>query len=337
MALSEYYGMFAAIGGAVCFGLGNVIIKWQGEKMKPYAVNAIRLIFSALVYLIILAATGVLVSTFSFDWKTALLLTGGSFITLIFGDTIFFFSQQLIGLSRAYPIAVSYPLLTYIISMIIGDEQFDYFKMLGVVLVIIGVYLIASSTSSKKEEIVKDKGEEIANDTNRLVEQVEQIVNTKSELERKSKVLIILGVVGAIVTAISWTLGTIMMSRALVNVSDNILDKLQANAYRIFCIAPIASLVFYIGDYGHQKSEFSWKGFLLIIVAGIIGCTAGSLFYLLALSYLPASTTAAITASSPLIATPLSIIFLKEKFSWKLIIGTIITIGGIWLILYFAI
>jgi len=180
MALSEYYGMFAAIGGAVCFGLGNVIIKWQGGKIKPYAINAIRLVFSALVYLIIIAATGVLVSTFSFDWKTALLLAGGSLIAILFGDTIFFFSQQLIGLSRAYPIAVSYPLLTYIISMIIGDEQFDYFKMLGVVLVIIGVYLIASSTSSKKGEIVKENGDDIANDTNRLVEQEKQIVNTKT-------------------------------------------------------------------------------------------------------------------------------------------------------------
>ncbi|MHA1124644.1 MAG: DMT family transporter [Candidatus Heimdallarchaeota archaeon] len=335
MAFSDYYGMFAAIGGAICFGLGNVIIKWQGGKIKPYAINAIRLIFSSIVYLIILAATGVLVSTFSFDWKTALLLSGGSLIAVLFGDTIFFFSQQLIGLSRAYPIAVSYPLLTYIIAMIIGDEQFDYINIIGVVLVIIGVYLIASSTS-KKEEIVKETIDGSETNDNRLEEQIDQVVNTKDELAKKSRLLIILGIVGAIITAISWTLGTIMMSRALVNVSDGILVKLQANAYRIFCIAPIATIVFFVGDSGNQKSEFSWKGVLFIILAGIIGNTAGSLLYLLAVSYLPASTTAAITASSPLIATPLSIIFLKEKFSWKLIIGTVLTIGGIWLILYFT-
>ncbi|MHA1504619.1 MAG: DMT family transporter [Candidatus Heimdallarchaeota archaeon] len=334
MAFSDYYGMFAAIGGAICFGLGNVIIKWQGGKIKPFAINAIRLVFSSIVYLIILAATGVLISTFSFDWKTALLLAGGSLIAVFFGDTIFFFSQQLIGLSRAYPIAVSYPLLTYIISMIIGDESFEYIKMIGVVIVIIGVYFIASSTNFKNEEIVKEENTDEA--INRLEEQIDQIVNTKSELEKKSRLLIILGIVGAAITAISWALGTIMMSRALVNVSDGILDKLQANAYRIFCIAPIATIVFYVGNNGNQKSEFSWKGILFIILAGIIGNTAGSMLYLLAVSYLPASTTAAITASSPLIATPLSIIFLKEKFSWKLVIGTVLTIGGIWLILYFA-
>ena len=336
MVLTEYYGMFAAIGGAICFGLGNVIIKWQGGRIKPFAINAIRLIFSSIVYVIILAATGVLVSTFSFDWKTALLLSGGSLIAVLFGDTIFFFSQQLIGLSRAYPIAVSYPLLTYIISMIIGDESFDYIKMIGVVVVIIGVYLIASSTNSKKEEIITEKNDSNGTDINRLEEQIDQVVNTKAELERKSRLLIILGILGAVVTAISWAFGTIMMARALVNVSDNILDKLQANAYRIFCIAPIATIVFYVGNHGNQKSEFSWKGILFVILAGIIGNTAGSLLYLLAVSYLPASTTAAITASSPLIATPLSIIFLKERFSWKLVIGTVLTLGGIWLILYFA-
>jgi drug/metabolite transporter (DMT)-like permease len=281
-------------------------------------------------------ATGTLVSTFSFDWKTALLLSGGSLLAIILGDTIFFFSQQLIGLSRAYPIAVSYPLLTYLISLIIGDEQFDYIKMIGVVLVIIGVYFIASSTSKKKDEVIISNENESNDENNRLIQQEEQIVNTKSELEKKSRLLIILGILGAFVTAFTWAFGTIMMSRALVNVNDNILDKIQANAYRIFCIAPIASIVFYIGDHGKQKSEFTWKGVIFIIIAGIVGNTAGSLLYLLAVSYLPASTTAAITASSPLIATPLSIIFLKEKFSWKLVIGTILTIGGIWLILYFT-
>ncbi len=42
MAITDFLGEIAAIGGAVCFGLGNVIIKSQGGKIKPMAVNLIR-------------------------------------------------------------------------------------------------------------------------------------------------------------------------------------------------------------------------------------------------------------------------------------------------------
>ncbi|MHA1212401.1 MAG: EamA family transporter, partial [Candidatus Heimdallarchaeota archaeon] len=54
MALSSFYGELAAIGGAICFGLGNVLIKSQGDKIKPMAINAIRLGFSAIFYFILL-------------------------------------------------------------------------------------------------------------------------------------------------------------------------------------------------------------------------------------------------------------------------------------------
>ncbi|MHA1122229.1 MAG: EamA family transporter, partial [Candidatus Heimdallarchaeota archaeon] len=92
---------------------------------------------------------------------------------------------------------------------------------------------------------------------------------------------------------------------------------------------------FFAGNRGKQKSKFTKKGVLLVLLAGIIGNTFGSLFYLLALSFTEASTTAAITAASPLIASPLSILFLKEKTSLVLFMGTLLTISGIWLIILY--
>ena len=43
MTFNDYFGELAAISGAICFGLVTVIIKSQGKKIKPIAVNAIRL------------------------------------------------------------------------------------------------------------------------------------------------------------------------------------------------------------------------------------------------------------------------------------------------------
>lgn len=109
------------------------------------------------------------------------------------------------------------------------------------------------------------------------------------------------------------------------------LDGLPATAFRIVCVTPISLLIFASTSRGKYKSKFSWKGLLFIIIAGLIGNTAGGLLYAFALQYSTASTTAA----APLIATPLSVIFLKEKISWKLVVGITITICGIWLIILF--
>ena len=54
MPLSDIYGELAAIAGAVCFGISNVIIKSQRNKIKPITINSIRLSFSAIFYLVLI-------------------------------------------------------------------------------------------------------------------------------------------------------------------------------------------------------------------------------------------------------------------------------------------
>ncbi|MBK5113364.1 MAG: DMT family transporter [Candidatus Heimdallarchaeota archaeon] len=332
MVFSDYFGELAAIAGAICFGLGNVIIKSQGSKIKPMAVNAIRLSFTAVFYLILLLSLGALRTAFSLDYRTGLLLVGGSILGIIFGDVVFYFSQQLIGLSRSYPIAASYPLLTYLIGIILRYEIYDLLRIQGVMLVVLGVYLVSSSTESDIDKYIRISNIKPIN--YQFIEEQEQKKDNNSEaidqVKRKKRNLI-LGILGAATTALCWAIGTIMLDRALTIEIPGI----NANAYRTICIAPLALAIFFVGNRGKQKSEFSRKGVLLVLLAGIIGNTLGSLFYLFALSYTDASTTAAITAASPLIAAPLSILLLKEKMSLVLVLGTLLTISGIWLIILY--
>ncbi|NHJ32463.1 MAG: DMT family transporter [Asgard group archaeon] len=332
MAITDFLGEITAIGGAICFGLGNVIIKSQGSKIKPIAVNAIRLSFTAVFYLILMLSTGALRAAFSLNYKTGLLLVGGSTLGIIIGDVVFYFSQQLIGLSRAYPIAVSYPLLTYIIGIILGYEFYDLFRIQGVMLVVLGVYLVSSSTESDTNKYIRiDNHSSIDYYKLEELEQFEVLDSSSIDQTKKKNRNIILGILGAMTTAVCWTIGTIMLDRALT--ID--IPGINANAYRMICITPLALIVFAAGNRGKLKSKFSKKGVLLVLLAGIIGNTAGSLLYLFSLSFTEASTTAAITAASPLIASPLSILLLKEKMSLVLLMGTLLTISGIWLIILY--
>jgi drug/metabolite transporter (DMT)-like permease len=370
MVFEGFLGELAAIAGAISFGIGNVLIKSQSDKIKPFAINAIRLLLTAIIYFIILISTGLLKEAFSLGWRSSLFVIGGSLAGIVIGDLIFFFSQQLIGLSRAYPIAVSYPFFTYIIELLFFDEKFRWLRMLGVILVILGVYFISVSTKSPEQEPiairtdrdeVEDESGIIASDKKYTVTERNQTIDKtilelgdknnfseknnsinddksffqkcKEQLgfkkEIKNNKMFLLGLFLAIGTAICWTAGTLLMDRVLT--TD--INGIAINGLRMICIAPIAQVIFFSFNHGKNKSQFSLKGVLLVILAGLIGNTVGGLLYVYALTYTYASTTAAITAAAPLVATPLSIIFLKEKFNWILLIGTILTIAGIWLII----
>ncbi|NHJ86408.1 MAG: DMT family transporter [Asgard group archaeon] len=329
MVIIDFLGEIAAIAGAVCFGIGNVIIKSQGSKIKPIAINFIRLSFSAIFYLILLLSLRTLKETFMLDAKSGLLIVGGTLLGVITGDVIFYFSQQLIGLSRAYPIAVSYPLLTYIIEIIFKTQTYSIFRIQGVILVILGVYLVTTSTqkqtdlyirNNSRKRIILSKDDQESND-----KETKELDN----LAQASRRRIILGIVLAITTAFCWAIGTILMD---VGITEEI-SGISLNGYRLICASPAAIIIFFAGNRGKQKSQFTVKGFFLVLLAGILGNTIGGLLYVYALAYSAASTTAAISASAPLIAAPLSVIFLKEKMSLLLIMGTIITITGIWLII----
>ncbi|MBN1330796.1 MAG: DMT family transporter [Candidatus Heimdallarchaeota archaeon] len=329
MAVTDYLGEIAAISGAICFGLSNVLIKSQSGKIKPTAINAIRLTFSAIFYLILILSMGLLKTTFTMNLRTSLFLMFGTLLGVVIGDVIFYFSQQLIGLSRAYPIASSYPLLTYIVGIILGYELYDKFRIQGVLLVILGVYCVTSSTEDKLNNLFLYQKYNLQSIL--LLSEDEKIErkNKSVKLIKKHKQFIVLGILGAFTTQICWTFGTILMDRGL----DVDVSGVSANAFRIITVAPIAILVFGMSNRGKQKSVFSWKGFIIILIAGIFGNTIGGLLYVFALSYTSASTTAAITAAAPLIAAPLSVVFLKEKFSILLFIGTLLTVIGIWLII----
>ncbi|HUT80522.1 MAG TPA: DMT family transporter [Candidatus Bathyarchaeia archaeon] len=329
MPLSDFYGELAAIAGAICFGLSNVLIKSQSGKIKPMAINAIRLTFSALFYFILILSMGMLKTTFTMNFKTSLFLVLGTLLGIVIGDVIFYFSQQLIGLSRAYPIASSYPLLTYIVGIILGYEFYGKFRIQGVLLVILGVYIVSSSTEDKLGNLFLYQTNNLQSTS--LLTDIEKMDrrNNSRGLIKKKRHLIILGILGAFTTQICWTFGTILMDRGL----EVEVPGISANAFRIISVAPLAILIFSVSNRGKQKSIFSWKGAIIVLIAGIIGNTIGGLLYVFALSYSDASTTAAITAAAPLIAAPLSIIFLKERISILLIIGTILTVIGIWLII----
>jgi drug/metabolite transporter (DMT)-like permease len=68
-------------------------------------------------------------------------------------------------------------------------------------------------------------------------------------------------------------------------------------------------------------------------MAGILGTGIGSVLFIYAVEDLGAARTAFLTTSAPVFALPMGMIFLRERLTPRIILGTLLTIAGIWLVL----
>ncbi len=333
-------GVIAAIGNMLLSGIVTVIIKAQGKDLKPSGLLLIQTIVSSISFLIIVSAIGDFMLMFTIGWKALLPLISAAIMGIIIGNLLYFASLQLIGVSKAYPIAMTYPLLTYIFEVIFFPEvSFEWLKLLGIAVVIIGIVFISLSKvngdNSKSKEPILDasKNENAISEgtiDTKIVEIETKISNPEIDTRNQNPPLfkskLVLGIVLSIISSVTWATGTALIKYGLQQTDVNIVTL---NGARMAFLVPISLVIFLSTNRGKNKSKFTWKNISFVAISALLGLVVANIIYLLAIKNIEASTTAAIAASGPLIATPLSILFLKERVDWKIIIGTLLTIGGI--------
>ena len=68
----------------------------------------------------------------------------------------------------------------------------------------------------------------------------------------------------------------------------------------------------------------------IVVLTGIIGMSLGTFAYLAAVQLAGAARTSVLTAAMPMFGVPFSL-FLGEKLTTRIVVGTLLTIGGVWL------
>ncbi|MHA1739550.1 MAG: DMT family transporter [Candidatus Heimdallarchaeota archaeon] len=338
-------GALFAIGNMILSGISNVLLKAQKGKLKPGVMLFIQTVISGVLFIILTAALGDFMDMFTIGWRAFLPLFFAAVLGIIIGNAMYFTSLELIGLSKAYPIAMTYPLFTYIFEIAFLGADFSWPKLSGIVLVIIGVILISSSkvngnNGSKEEEkiesiVEKEQEKELVELENELEPTNVEVISEKTGYLKTNTGKVFLGVLLAALTTLTWSGGTTLIKVGLDTLENagNDVGIIPINGARMFCLIPITLIIFTVTNRGDNKSEFSWKPLLLVSIAAVLGLFVSNILYLYALDLIGTSTPAAIAASGPIIATPLSILFLKEKVDWKIILGTLLTVGGILLVL----
>jgi drug/metabolite transporter (DMT)-like permease len=136
-------GELAGLGSALLWACNTVMLRWLSPRADVIALNALRCLIGAAVLLGIVLALGRGADLFRVPLEPLVLLLGSVLIGLGIGDSFFFHALRLVGVVRAQPIAMSYPLITAALAIGLLGEPLSPAALLGIVLVVAGVCCVA--------------------------------------------------------------------------------------------------------------------------------------------------------------------------------------------------
>ena len=136
-----YSGLFLL---GLAFGLFQTVHRKAGEGIDAIRGTFTLIVVSALVLMIVIILTGELslLWTAPFGAIVAFIIAG--FIHFFVGWTLISISQEQIGAARTSAIVGTMPLFGLGVDVIVYQETFSITALLGIFLVVAGVYVIST-------------------------------------------------------------------------------------------------------------------------------------------------------------------------------------------------
>lgn len=280
---------------AATFAISSVMIRNLGEYQSPINLNFLRASVGAFCFIIHLLIIKKLPSLLSLDGFTVLILVLSVLFNVVLGDTSYFASQERIGVKIATPIVNIYPLATVILAFFFLDEEITIPYILGTIVIITGIILLSQTSDVDRE-----------GDTSRVT-----------------------GFVLAFLAVLLYAFGVLT-----VTIASNNIDPVVANVVRM----PTATILLLFMTRIPQKNKRVLKPWdrnstYKMIITGILGTYFSSLFLVMSAQALGAGLTSVLTSLGPLFALPLAFFWLKEKITKSVILGTILTLVGLFIVL----
>jgi uncharacterized membrane protein len=287
-------GSVIGIIAAFLWAISTNVYKSQSDEATPLAITMLKTWMSLFV-MTLLVMWPYRIAPFFVSINAIFYLATSVTIGLIIGDLAFLTAQERIGVSYAYPIASTYPIFTYIIAILFVDEVVLWTRFIGIFLAVGGVMLISRAQASSKDD--------------------EGLRNFDG-----------VGFLLALFAALCWSLGSVLLQ---VGVAD--VDPVDANFVRMIFGAGIIAPLF-LGSVRRGMPKPTRRATKIILVAAFFGMAWGSLLYTFAVKMIGATVASVLGSISPLFALPISIFFLKEKFTPQSIFGAFLTVFGVLLV-----
>jgi drug/metabolite transporter (DMT)-like permease len=311
---SSVLGVLSALFSALLWALSGVTFTWMARHLDVLPMNMMRCLFGALFFWLLLPFAGGLAALGQVAPTKLLALIGSVILLLIIGDSLYFTSMRLIGVSRAMPIANSIsPLITLTLAITWLNEDLTALNITGSLLTIAGVYLvIRDSRRADEQEPAPPKAEHAP----------------PVATQAAGVPLFWRGVVLALISAFSWGVGLAVLKVGVTGLSAVIVHSIRLPLAAILLGGIIAAS----GRNLDRVRRLSRPVWLILFANSIIDNFLGNIFLILAFQLAGAGKTATLISTVPLFAVPFSLIILKERPTRLVMVGTVLAVIGIALV-----
>ena len=286
-------GEAAALIAAFMWSATSVAMASLGTRVTPVAMSALRLTVATLVLPLLLLASGQGGEVLDANRTQVAALAGSGLLAYAIGDTMYIASLGKLGVQRAFTLTMTlFIALTVAGGVVLLDEELRWLQGAGALLIAAGVFVLVRSRPAPTVE------------------------------ERRADLS---GYALVAAVGVFWAAATLWLAGGRGD-----LGSIPASAIRTPAGAGAMLGFALVTAPRDLASPFRNSGQLLSVIAiGLVSTLFGSLLYVYAVGEAGASTTTILNATSPLLALPLAVIVLKEPFTRRAGLGTVVCVAGI--------
>lgn len=296
----------------------SVALTSLSMRTSPIVLSGLRLGFGSIVVLVVLLFSGRAGDLGAASNATLFGVIFSGFLGYGLGDTIYIAALKQLGMQRTFPIAMAlYIAGTVAGGVILLGEPFSWGLPSGALLIAAGIYLV----------VIPGKGKLMGNPPPVPAEPaMAAFAESRAAPGLPAPGWYSYGLL--LLVGIFWTVATLWLASA-----KGELGAISAGAIRTPTgAAALLGFAFAMQRPALMAPFRNRNHMLAILAAGMIGTGLGSLAYVYAVVEAGAARTAVLSATSPLMALPLSIIFLGEKLTRRIGLGTALCVAGILLV-----
>ena len=288
-------GEAAALIAAFTWSATSVAMASLSSRTTPVAMSALRLSVATLLLPFVLLVSGEAGQLTDVPWSVVIAMAGSGVLAGSLGDTLYIAALGELGVQRAFTLTTALFIgLTVAGGVVLLDESLHWYQGVGAVLVAGGILLLVRSRTG--------------------------------DIPRAPRAdWLGFGLVG--IVAISWAAATLWLAGQRGDLGAIAASAIRTPAATVgmlvfaFATAPKA-LAAPLRTFNHAAA-----------IAGVgVMALIGGLLYVYAVGEAGAARTTILNAASPMMALPLSIIFLKEPFTRAVAAGTAVCVAGIVLV-----
>jgi drug/metabolite transporter (DMT)-like permease len=292
-------GELAALSAAVSWAIAPTLYKKALLKTTPISANIFRCVSNVLILTLALFAIGGFSTLAMLPPEILAIVALSGIIGLGLGDTLYMFGLKSVGVSRAVPLAATYPLFSLLWSILLG-EALALSAVVGALVILFGIWLLSSQRTSGKF--------------------LDSRVLTK-------------GVVASLATAILWSVSVTLMDVAVSHFGTS---GLNANfAIVVLRLIPLSIFLLAFSPLIDKNKKFlkmDRSTAILLCVGGLVANGIGWVLMNVSFMNIVGSRAIPISSTTPLFSALAGFLLFYEKATVENAVGAFAVVVGVSLI-----